>query len=854
LVDAVLRHPHGRSFEKEGMTMIGKAMLLGGVMLAAVAATPALGQSAPVAATVAARADGADFRQGNVLLSVTALTDDILRVRIGRDGKLPEDASWAVLPAIRAAHVNVAPTADGFRTASLILHVDPQTLALTVTDLAGKVISADTAKPIDLDGTAFTLTKQLPIGEHIYGMGDKTGGELDRRGHSYVDWNTDSFGFDSSTDPIYKSVPFFIGVGGDGGSYGILLDNTWRTWFDFGHKDADTIAMGGPNGPIDYYLIAGPTTRDVVRRYTDLTGKAPLAPKWALGYQQSRYSYMTADETRAVAAKLRADKIPTDVIWLDIDYQDKNRPFTVNTQAFPDMKGLVHDLGDQGIKLVTITDLHVAALPNQGYAPYDSGAKADAFVHNPDGSVYIGPVWPGPSVFPDFTDAKVRKWWGTNFKAFVDDGIAGFWNDMNEPAVFDTPTKTMPLDTVHHIAGDGFATRDASHAEIHNVFGMENTRATYDGLRTLRPDERAFVMTRASYAGGQRYAVTWTGDNSSTWDHLKLSVHQLINLGLSGFSYAGSDVGGFTGGPSPELLTRWFEIAAFTPIFRDHAAKGTPRAEPWVDGPEQLAIRRRFVDERYRLMPYLYAVADQNALTGDPIIRPVFYDYPDALHASCDQSMSFTLGRDLLIAPPPHMESPQDYDVCLPSGGWYNYWTGKAVTATGGEGVDAGVAAEAQRGQGGGETRITETPALDRLPVFVRAGAIVPRQPLVQNTSEMPNGPLELHVYPGRDCQGTLYLDDGHSLDFERGRYLRQTVRCSTDAHGGVTIAFDARKGSYPAWWKTIAIVLHGWSGAAEATASGRAVASSVDDAAGTVTVTIADAGTRGDVFVRHAG
>ncbi|HEX7694085.1 MAG TPA: TIM-barrel domain-containing protein, partial [Sphingomonas sp.] len=592
------------------------------------------------------------------------------------------------------------------------------------------------------------------------------------------------------------------------------LDNTWRTWFDFGHKTADMLEMGGPDGPIDYYVIAGPTTREVVRRYTDLTGKAPLPPEWALGYQQSRYSYMTADETRTIADTLRKDRVPTDVIWLDIDFQDRNRPFTVNKQAFPDLKKLVDDLGGQGIKLVTITDLHVADAPDQGYAPYDTGIKANAFVHNPDGSVFVGKVWPGPSVFPDFTDAKARTWWGTNFKTFVDDGVAGFWNDMNEPSVFETPTATMPLDTVHHIAGDDFATRNASHAEIHNVFGMENTRATYDGVKALRPDERGFVMTRASYAGGQRYAVTWTGDNSSTWDHLKLSVHQLINLGLSGFAYAGADVGGFTGGPSPELLTRWFEIAAFTPIFRDHAAKGTPRAEPWVDGPEQLAIRRRFVEERYRLLPYIYALADQNARTGDPLMRPIFYDYPDAADASCDQSMDFTLGHALLIAPPPKMESPEAYDVCLPKGGWYDYWTGQPVSAAA-SGEPATPAKEQPAlGATNEAIRVTEHPALDRLPVFVRAGTILPRQPLVQSTAETPHGPLTLDVYPGPDCHGSIYLDDGHSMAFERGDFLRQTVRCSIDPTGDLAVQFGPREGRYKPWWTQIAVRVYGVHGA----------------------------------------
>ena len=758
--------------------------------LAFVSVLAALVPTAAPATIAAARhlPGGIEVQRGPLLMRVTALTDDIVRVRIGRNGALPEDASWAASHDMRARHANVRSLNRGFATHAVRVSVDPASLAVTVTDNSGKVIVGDAVRPVSFDGRGFTLRKTLGPGDHIYGLGDKTGGSLDRRGKTYVDWNTDAYGFDSSTDPIYKSIPFFVDVDPSGRSYGMLLDNTWRASFDFGHGSPDTLAMSAPDGPIDYYVIAGPTLRDVVRRYTDLTGKAPMPPEWALGYQQSRYSYMSAAEVRQVAATLRANRIPTDVIWLDIDYQDRNRPFTVNTQTFPDLKGLTTELGAQGIKLVPITDLHVAQAPNQGYAPYDSGIAGNHFVHNPDGSVYVGKVWPGPSVFPDFTATRTRSWWAGNFKPLIDAGAAGFWNDMNEPAVF-VDSKTMPLDTVHSVDSDDFAPRNASHAEIHNVYGMENTRATFQAMRTLRPDERPFVMTRASYAGGHRYAVTWTGDNSSTWDHLRLMVHQLINLGLSGFAYSGADVGGFTGGPSPELMTRWFEIAAFTPIFRDHSAKDTPRAEPWVDGPAQLAIRRRFVEERYRLMPYLYALADENARTGDPLMRPVFYDYPDAQNAPCDQSMSFTLGSALLIAPPPKMESPEPYDVCLPKGGWYDYWTGKPVLAT---------------------QPIKKTPKLDELPIFVRAGTVLPRQPLVQSTSEIPVGPLQLDVFPGADCSGTIYLDDGHSMAFTRGEYLRQLVRCSVDNQGRVAVTFDRREGRYRPWWKQIEITVRG--------------------------------------------
>ena len=804
-------------------------------------------QTAAAPATLTAAHDGIEIRQGAAVTRITALTDDIVRIRIAADGRFPEDASWAVAPATRKQRVAVTATPDGFSTKTMRVAINAASGRMTITDMAGKVITADAADPVRINGRRFELRKAMPLSEHYFGLGDKTG-PMDRRGGTFVDWNTDAFGFLPSTDPIYKSIPFFIGTGGAGGSYGIFLDNTYRAAFDFGHREEDVVAFGAPGGPIDYYVINGPSLADVTRRFTDLTGKAPLTPLWALGYQQSRYSYMSADEVRSVAARLRAEKIPADVMWLDIDYQDRNRPFTVNKETFPDLKGLVADLGKDGFRTITITDLHVAKVADEGYAPYDSGVARDAFVKNPDGSTYVAPVWPGPSVFPDFTLARVRDWWGGLFKQQIADGIAGAWNDMNEPAIFETPTKTMPLDTRHRIDSDDFAARTADHREIHNVYGMENTRATYDGLRKIAPDERAFVMTRASYAGGQRYAVTWTGDNNATWDHLKLSIHQIINLGLSGFSYSGADVSGFSGGPSADLLTRWFEIGAFYPIFRDHSAKGTPRVEPWVDGPAHLAIRRNFINERYRLMPYLYALTDQNARTGDPVMRPVFYDYPSALNASCNQSMTFTLGKALLVAPPPSPESPQTYDVCLPAGGWYDYWTGaRAGTPqadTGGTIQSASQATGAAVARG---DTVSETPRLDYLPVFVRAGTILPRQALVQSTAETPAGPLMLDVYMGDDCAGTLYADDGHSMAYTRGGYLRQAVTC-TVTPTGLEIAFARREGRFTPWWKQIAVTVHGWNGAARVKAGGRTVTAGAGTAPQSVTFTIPDQGSGGTI------
>jgi len=440
---------------------------------------------------------------------------------------------------------------------------------------------------------------------------------------------------------------------------------------------------------------------------------------------------------------------------------------------------MVKDLRSEGFKIVTITDLHLAKLP--GYKPYDEGLRHDYFVKNPDGSVYVGKVWPGDSVFPDFTRAEVRRWWGTLYADFVKTGIRGFWNDMNEPAIFERPDKTMPLDTVHSVEG-----RKTDHREIHNVFGMENARATYEGMLRLEPDLRPFVLTRAAFAGAERYAATWTGDNSSTWNHMRISIPELLNLGLSGYAFVGDDIGGFNGSSTPELLTRWMELGAFNPIYRNHATKGSRNREPWVDGPEHEAIRKKYIETRYRLLPYIYTSMEETSRTGIPLMRPMFLESPsDPALASNDDEYMF--GDSLLVAPKT-WEFVTAYDVALPKGDWYNYWTGEKIP--------------------GGKV-IHVDPPLDTLPVYVRAGTILPQQPVVQNVDESPRGPLELRVYAGPDCHGDLYADDGNTLAYQRGQFLRVHFTCeATPDH--LDVKMSAPQGPYRSWFKDMQVVVYG--------------------------------------------
>jgi alpha-glucosidase len=776
---------------------------------------------------------GIEIQSGPGLLCIRALRDDVLRITASPTSTLPDQGSWAVLPASRASSSGVTPFSDadsvGFDTPLLHVRVRRDPLEIDIQDAQGHVILA-TSQPIrfspdDSKGDlGFRVSMHMPLDEHFFGLGEQAG-PLDRRGNAYTLWNTDAYRWQGGTNPLYDSIPFFL-TDTAGVSYGLYLDNTWRSEFDFGKALRNQFSFRAEGGPLDYYFLYGPAPKKVVEDYAWLTGTAPLPPLWALGYQQSRYSYGTEQELRGIADRLRADRIPSDAVYMDIDYQVKNRPFTLDATKFPNFPAFVDQLKNMHLHLVLITDLHIADLPSGDYAPFHSGEAGNHLLHNPDGSLYVGTVWPGPSVFPDFTQQSTRRWWGSLYKTFYDEGVSGFWNDMNEPSVFNSPTKTIPLDVVGQIEGPGFQIRSATQREIHNIMGMLNSRATYEGLLRLKPNQRPFVLTRASFAGGQRYAATWTGDNSSSWAHLRLSTPMLESLGLCGFYMAGDDIGGYAGSPSMDLLTKWLEVGSFNPIERDHTEKGSNPQEPWVGGAAQEAIRRHYIDQRYRLLPYLYTTAEEASRTGVPIMRPLFLEFPDATADRSPLDLTagneFLFGPDLLIAPPPYPDELQSYSVTFPPVLWYDYWTGRPV-------------AKAAPAPSAPLQTVTVQPTVAMLPVYVRGGSILPMQPLVQSTGQTPQGPLELRVYPGPDCHGSIYQDDGATFNYRHGDYLRVDYTCQAAA-GRLTLNIGAQEGSYPAWWKSMDIAIYNWPSAqVHVTLNGRALAGSTYDAASRV-------------------
>src|SRR5215813_270517 len=736
--------------------------------------------------------NGVDIASENGRLQITVVQNDVIRVRATRGSEFSQRFSYAVLPVPAGAQpasakpqVREAPDRIELSTGSLQVRVDRRDSTISFLASDGTQISRDAAA-IAWQGEAFTVTKSMPEDEHYYGLGDKAG-PLDHRNQSFTMWNTDAYGWQESTDPLYKTLGFLLALR-KGTSYGILFDNTYRQNWDLGKAAADEYSFGADGGEVDYYFIYGPKPKQVVSTFTALVGRSPLPPLWSLGFQQCRYSYYPESRVREIVQTFKQKKIPLDVIYLDIDYQRENRVFTVDPQKFPNFTGMVRDFAKQGVKTITITDLHIKQEP--GYAPYDTGKAIDAFIKNPDGTDYAGRVWPGTSVFPDFTRKAVRDWWGGLYKEFVSNGVAGFWNDMNEPAVFDVLSKTMPVNAVDRIEEPGQPARQTTQREIHNVLGMLNSQGTYEGLLKLRPNERPFVLTRASYIGGHRYAATWTGDNSSTWNHMRISVPMLQNLGISGFPVVGADIGGFKGSPQPDLLTKWLELGAFNPIDRDPTEKGSADQEPWVHGPQHEAIRKRYIEERYRLLPYIYTSMEQASRDGIPLMRPMFIEYPEQEPLVTEAEVAnsqYMFGHDLLVAPE-YYEFLQDFRVLLPNVNlWYDYWTGKRLES--------------------GD--FTVKPALDTLHVYVRGGAIIPRQPLIQSTAERPQGALELRVYPDRSCQGSLYMDDGMTFDYTHGKFLRVDYTCE-GYEDALRIKMSPQQGSYTPWFHEVQAVIYG--------------------------------------------
>jgi len=715
-------------------------------------------------------------------VAVSLLAPDLVRVRTLFAGQKPAlDHSWAVAktdwPAVPfqfsedAASVTLA-------TAELKVVITRDPLLIEFRDAAtGRVLNAD-ARPMARDAKtgAVGAAKKLGYEEHFYGLGEKAA-RLDRRRGKFVMWTSDTPGYVEGTDPIYQSIPFYVGLEA-GVAYGLFYDNAWRSTFEFGHLTQESANYTADGGELNYYFFAGPSLKKVVSRYTELTGRMPLPPLWSLGHQQSRYSYYPDKLVEHIADQYRAHDLPLDVLHLDIHYMDGYRVFTWDKSRFPDPAALARRLGAQGIRLVTIIDPGVKYQPEGGYGVYDEGAKKDFYLKQTDGSVYVGEVWPGKAVFVDYTKEDARRWWGEQHRALTDAGVAGIWTDMNEPADFRDPSGKLH----ENIRFDDLG-QHTPYNGLRNTFALNMTRATYEGLQRLKPNERPFVITRAGYAGIQRYAVKWTGDNNATFASLSLNVPMFASLGLSGEPFIGADIPGFMGRGDGELLARSYQIAAFSPFFRNHTAIDSYDKEPWRFGRYYEDIARKFIKLRYALLPFIYTTMEEASRTGVPLFRPLVLNFQaDENTATIDDQ--FMVG-DALLAAPVTRAAQREREVYFPAGTWFDYWTGSLVP--------------------GGQMRSVAVP-LDHLPLYVRGGSIVPSTIAMSHTGEKPWNPLRFDVYPDAQggATGSLYEDDGISPAYQKGALRRTTL---TFANRKLTLSAE---GAFQPAAREFEVVVHG--------------------------------------------
>ncbi len=727
------------------------------------------------------------YTSHNVVLRISIITDNILRFRYSTESFFQPDFSYAINPEFVGgfSEFRCEDKSDVIivKTKTIICKINKQTFNKTICDIQGTVLNEDEKgfhwEPHpSYGGEIVKMCKIVQEKEHFFGLGDKPS-SMNMKGKRFKLWGSDVYGFKREQDPLYKNIPFYIGLHHDT-AYGIFFDNTFSTHFDFGSERRSASSFWADGGEMNYYFIHGPEMLHVVSRYSHLTGVPELPPLWVLGYHQCKWSYFPESKVVEVAENFRKLKIPCDALYLDIDYMDGFRCFTWDLDKFPKPKKMVSNLKDQGFKTVVIIDPGIKV--DDQYDIFNQAFERGYFCKRADGPYMKGKVWPGDCYFPDFTNPEVRTWWAGLFKELIEDiGVHGVWNDMNEPAVFETENKTFPDDVRHNYDGNF-----CSHRKAHNIYGMQMARASYEGVKKFAYPNRPFLITRSLFAGTQRFSSAWTGDNLATWEHLWLANVQCQRMCISGYSFIGSDVGGFIEQPTPELYVRWIQLATFHPFFRTHSSGDHGDQEPWSFGKASLDIVRKYIELRYQLLPYLYSTFYQYIHKRIPFLRPLYlYDQQDPdTHFRDDE---FLCGDHILVAPVLEPNSRGRY-LYLPKGTWFNYWSG--VSLDGGE-------------------EIWEDLDLNKIPLYIRAGAVIPMYPIQQYVGEKEIELLTLHVYYSQEkVTSYLYEDSGDGYDYKRDQFntIQFTVRSN---HTFITLT-QSINGNYKPSYDVYEIIIHG--------------------------------------------
>lgn len=710
-----------------------------------------------------------EFNLTNAKFNIYILENNIIRFRFTNQKEFDRAPSYAVIyKQEEKTNFSFKEEKENFTisTDELVIQIKKDPCRVSIFDKQMNLINQDEESfGVAFDGDEVRCHKKLFTDEKFIGLGEKSKENLIKNGDQYTMWNTDFPAYTSTKDELYMSIPFFMGVR-NFKAYGIYFDNTHKSQFNLGAANNRFYWFGAARGEMDYYFIYGPEMKRVISDYTKLTGRMELPPLWAIGYQQSRWSYYPESKVREIANGFRSRNIPCDVIYLDIHYMDEYRVFTWNKNRFPDPPKMLSDLKEDGFKIITIIDPGVKADPN--YHAAKEGLEKNLFVKYPDGIPYQGEVWPSWSYFPDFTKKETRDWWGFKLSSLMKDGVEGFWNDMNEPATWGGGN----IPDIVQFYDNGFV---SDHKKIRNVYALEMAHATRDGLKKYS-DKRHFILSRAGFAGIQRYAANWTGDNAVTEEHLRLALIMPVNIGLSGQPFIGSDVGGFMNGePSNEMYIRWMQLGSFTPFFRGHSSIDTKAREPWAFNEFTEENARQAIQLRYKLLPFWYNEFFNSSKTGLPIMRAMFLNYQDDQNCyNLDAQYQFMIGENLLVAPVV-TSTDKTKKFYLPKGKWYDWMNNKVET--------------------GGEYKIIEVP-INKIPLFIKEGGMIPMQEVQNYVGEKNIEQLELVIFPSQKSTFSLYEDDGITYEYEKGIYSVTNFTCES-AQNKLTFSVSKEKNSY---------------------------------------------------------
>jgi alpha-glucosidase len=692
-----------------------------------------------------------EFVLTNSLLNIYLIDENIVRIRFTQNSSFNSAPSYTIEDLKTSSPAfTFEKTENGFtiETKELIVKINSSPCAISFFNKEMILINEDYLNMgFVFDNDEVRCFKKLFPDEKFYGLGEKTGG-LNKRGEEYIMWNSDYPAYPKNYDPLYVSIPFFIGVR-NYAAYGIFFDNTFKSYFNMGASNDRFYWFGADKGEMDYYFIYGPEIRSIISDYTQLTGRMKLPPKWALGYQQSKWSYFPDAVVKNLAKTFRDKKIPCDVIYLDIDYMDGYRVFTWNKNYFPEPEKMLSELKNSGFKVIPIIDPGIKADSN--YFAAREGLEKNLFVKYPDGEFYKGEVWPSWAYFPDFTKSETIDWWGEKIGDLIRQGLEGFWIDMNEPSVWGQAFPDIVL-----FSDNGFI---ADHKKIHNVYALQMAKATFNGTRKFS-NKRHFILSRAGFSGIQKYSAVWTGDNVSNQDHLKLACTMPLGMGLSGLSFVGSDVGGFIGEPSGRLFLRWMQIGAFSPFFRGHSETGQKDKEPWAFGRDIETAVRDIINLRYRMLPYFYNEFYNSGITGVPVMRPLLLNYQyDENCYKPEADFQFMIGENLLVAPV--LSEFENYKkLYLPEGRWIDLRNGKIYS--------------------GNQWIILEVP-LYEIPYFLKEGGFLPMQEVQQYVGEKQISEIEFSLFPSAESSYRFYEDDGISFNDQNGFYSVREFYCKKE-------------------------------------------------------------------------